>query len=121
MAKVDYVQGSILDDPFGGRGFLLEHNPEEGRAVWLCHDPETNTMQKCELYDYNPVLEQNARQRSENAGKNWGDGRVVASIPNFLLYNGYYADARAAGDPEAQKKFLNDSDNKKLRTFEGRL
>ncbi|MBB3997198.1 hypothetical protein [Aureimonas pseudogalii] len=106
-------------DPFGGEGEILSR--ETDHIVWIRNNGD-GSYTTCNQSLVDPILEANAEKRSETAGKRWGDGQIVASIPNALLYgDGYYAQARAAGDKPAMKKFLNDSDYAKLRTKEGRI
>lgn len=105
-------------DPFGGRGTVLTRSPTS--IMWIC-EVSPGVYQTCEDTFIDPFLEENAIARSENAGKRWGDGRVVASMPVEMHLNGYYAEARKAGDEKAAKRWLNDRDNYKLRTFEGNL
>ena len=45
----------------------------------------------------------------------------IASIPNGIYYHGDFAKAVHDRDEGWIKRFLNDSDNQKLRTFRGNL
>ena len=121
MARQEkYTKGSIFNDPFGGKGELIDLQP--GYALWAWCNELTGEMHTCEQSEIDPILEENQRRRNASQGNRWGDGQVVASIPNALLYgDSYYAKARAAQDTKAMKKFLNDPDNRKLRTFDGTL
>jgi hypothetical protein len=106
-------------DPFGGEGDIISCGPDY--VLWARMNADgTTTLCTQSLID--PVLEANALRRAETAGQRWGDGQMIASVPNVLLYGeGYYAKARAAGDKKAMLKFLDDADNAKLRTKTGRL
>lgn len=87
------------DDPENPDGFILE-------KVW----------------DSEPLLEQNAVEKRETSGDKWGEMRKVASIPlplYFLWKSVFKGDQD--GFERHVKKFLNDSENNKYRTFEGRL
>lgn len=123
MNKTDLVDGSIYDDPFGGEGTLFEVGEAKEYSVWLRFDKETGEIRDmCHLYDHNPILELNKYRLNENMNKRWGDGKIAASIPAHMLYGeGYYARAFQEKDETAMKKFLNDADNRHLRTFAGNL
>jgi hypothetical protein len=57
----------------------------------------------------------------QSHGQRWGDGKLVSSVPlKYALKTGY-ADAIREGDDKWKQRFLNDRDNYKLRTFEGKL
>ena len=119
MAETKFVQKQFGTDPFGGGGELIDYGPDY--RLWARINGN-GPVDLCTESLIAPVLEANAVRRSESAGQRWGDGQIVASVPNCLLYgDGYYAKARAAGDKPAMRKFLNDADNSKLRTKEGRI
>jgi hypothetical protein len=105
-------------DPFGGKGTLMAESPT--KREWIC-EVEPGKHQICVVENVDPLLEQNERLRSHNAGKKWGDGRIAASIPASIFYRGDFSKAWQANDQKWINKFLNDSDNKKLRTFEGKI
>lgn len=106
-------------DPFGGEGTILSRGPDY--VLWARMNADGSTT-VCNQSLIDPVLEANAEARAETDGKRWGDGQRIASVPNSLLYgDGYYAKARAAGDKKAMMKWLDDSDQAKLRTKTGRL
>ncbi len=114
-----FLRKEFGSDPFEGRGELIAQGPHF--RLWACRNQDGSTT-LCNESLVEPILEDNARRRADTAGKRWGDGQVIAAIPNCLLYgDGYYARARAARDDEAMKRFLNDRDNYKLRVKEGRL
>ncbi len=95
---------------------LLFDTPE--KRVWILDDDE-KTVIKTEHF-VEPVLERNAQLRAENAGRRWGEGQIAASIP-LGLYFDKLVPAIKAGDQAYVKRFLNDSDNRAFRTFEGRV
>lgn len=114
-----YLRKEFGTDPFDGKGQLLAEGPDY--RLWACINPDGTTT-FCNESFVEPILEANAERRAESDGKRWGDGQVVAAVPNCLLYgDGYYAKARQNRDSAAMKKFLNDRDNFKLRTKEGKL
>lgn len=120
MQRTEFRDVAVFGaDPFDGRGEILSRGPDY--VLWIC-DNGDGSFTTCNQSLIDPILELNAERRAETAGKRWGDGQIVASIPNALLYgDGYYAQARAAGDKDAMKKVLNDRDFYKLRVKEGRI
>lgn len=105
-------------DPFGGKGILVGDSPT--KREWVCEvEPGKWAVMSTEWVD--PLFEQNAALKSINRGKKWGDGRVVASIPESVFYRGDFKKAFDGGDQQWLKRFLNDSSNEKLRTFEGKV
>jgi hypothetical protein len=67
------------------------------------------------------MLERAAAERSANAGKRWGDGQVVGRVPLPLYFSSGLAEAARQQDEAWRKRFWNDPDNSRLRTFEGKL
>jgi len=119
LATERIVRKPLGTDPFGGDGELIGEGPDF--RLWMRRNVD-GTITTCTESLIGPVLDDNAIRRSETEGKRWGDGQIVAAVPNCLLYgDGYYAKARAAGDKKAMLKFLDDSDNQKLRIKTGRL
>ena len=99
---------------------LLSAQPDAGTSTWVRYNPDgTVTLRKTIMWEQ--YLEANAQARSLQAGQKWGDGKVVSSVPlGYALRTGY-AEAMRDGDTKWKQKFLNDRDNYKLRTFEGKL
>lgn len=74
--------------------------------------------------DTEPLFDMNAADLNDSNGKRFGDGKVVARIPMHLLYAedaGNLGRAMAEGDRKHVRRFLNDSENYKFRTFRGKL
>lgn len=111
----DYLD--FIKDPFGGKGQLMtEHS---GQRTWVGPHPQTGKLCQCRVEWVDPILEENKIRRAESAGKRWGDGQIVASIPSSMYYFGDFAKAVENDDQKYMTKFLNDYDNSKLRTKEG--
>lgn len=108
----------FFDDPFGGEGTLVHQT--DTKRVWL-KDLGNGNFQKCEVENVDPVLQANIQLYNESYNKRWGDGQIVASIPWTIYYSDDFKKARAQQDQKWFKKFLNDSDNQKLRTFRGNV
>lgn len=102
----------------------IAENPQTGVSTWIApdpDDPEGVIVQSRQ--NVSTLLDKNAAERNL-ARPGWGgDWHKVASLPSSMMYDrgNYIADAVAADDHNAVRKFLNDSDNQKLRTKEGNL
>ncbi len=105
-------------DPFGGNGILVTDRPDY--RCWVMHDEEAGVWHKCEVQPVEAILEAN-RELYNVAETRWGDTALVASIPNVMYWNGDFAKAREGRDDAWIKRFLNSSDNQKLRTKRGHL
>lgn len=108
----------FLKDPFKGNGMLVVDTPT--KREWVC-ELEPGKWQRCTKEYVDPLLDLNAGLRSHNSGKRWGDGQVVASVPMTQAMNGDMLKAIKGNDQAWLTKFLNDSDNSKYRTFEGKI
>lgn len=91
------------------------------RYVWKRWDGEKLTVRTD--YPVDHILEANKAAMNESAGARFGEMTKVASIPVGLLYNEKLGlnEAFKQQDLAYLKKFLNDSDNRALRTREGHL
>lgn len=99
----------------------VEYNPLSGVSTWIKIEGEVTLVQ--ERQDVDKLLDENTAQRNI-AQAGWkGDYHSVARIPLAMLHakGGYLGDAMREGDDRAVSRFLNDSDNSKLRTKEGNL
>lgn len=67
------------------------------------------------------TLDQAHAERAANAGKRWGGGQVIGRLPLPLWFDSGMAAARQQNDLRWIKRFWNDPDHKRLRTFEGKL
>lgn len=110
------MSGSPFYDPFNGAGKILKSYPD--KVVWYMENDEH--IVTCTQMLVDPILEANQRSYNESAGKRWGDGQIVASIPENIYWE-KFAPAKKAGDDQYIKRLLNDSDLRKLRTFEGKV
>lgn len=114
---VDRDYQAFMKDPFGGKGTLIADSPWS--RSWISED-EQGKLVTCDVSYTGPILDANKQQLNSSAGKRWGDGQVVARIPLDMYFKDFNK-ARKNGDTQWVKRFLNDSDNSKLRTFEGKL
>ena len=72
------------------------------------------------LMPVDDLFERTQTARAETAGKSWGDGQKVASIP-IHIWQRELAEAQREGDEKHVKKWLNDPDHAKFRTKEGKV
>lgn len=94
-------------------------NPNTGVSTWAMRDGDDVIFQTRQ--DVSILLDLNRAERNM-ASVGWkGDYHKIASIPVAQMYDGYFHEAVKSQDEKAVKRFLNDSDNSKLRTKEGRL
>jgi hypothetical protein len=105
------------DDPFGGKGRLILDTPT--KRVWL-HESSPGVFEQCTEEVVDPLIEANQTAYNDSEGKRWGDGQVVASI-DLPTYFRKILPAKQNGDHAWIKRFLNDPDHRKYRTFKGRL
>jgi hypothetical protein len=82
-------------------------------------DMGNQIIQKTEFENADGVLAEAEKYRNANAGKRWGDGQVVGSIPMNLYYASGMAEASRQRDTKFQRKFYRD--HPKLKKFEGDL
>lgn len=106
-------------DPFGGKGILITDEPNY--RCWL--GEIDGKLVQCVRERVSPLLDEAADYRSRSQGQRWGDMKRVATIPESMFWdpNSDFSKAHNNRDNEWIKRFLNDIDNQKLRTFEGRL
>lgn len=110
----------FLADPFEGKGKLVSDPCRFDVRAWV-HTDDNGVTHVCHVYRVDPVIEANRERYNASYGQRWGDGRVVASIPNGIYYHGDFAKAVGDRDEGWIRRFLNDADNQKLRTFRGNL
>jgi hypothetical protein len=119
VERRDY--GSALDfwrDPFDGDGVLLHEWPD--KRTWIKCDEKTGLpLESCDLYLVDPLIENNKQRFNDSVGKKYGDGQIIASIPNDIYWN-TIVPMEKNGDDKAITRWLNDSDNRAFRTFKGR-
>ena len=103
-------------DPFFGNGRVVYRSRD--KVVWMAEVyGETVT---CVQQRVDQIVEDNKEALNNSAGKRFGDGRVVASIPLDIYYN-KLVPAKKNGDDAYIKRFLNDSDNRAFRRFGGNI
>lgn len=106
-------------DPRNAGPWVLTEDTELFRTYEMEQDGETIVRREWKGTD--KLLDLAAQERTDNAGKNWGDGRIIGRVPMNLYYASGLAEAARQRDDKFIRRFWNDLDNRKLRTFEGRV
>lgn len=109
-----------MDHPLYRDGEVISVDPVAGtRKVYRDIDEKHGVILTERLSD-EALLRMNAEERSETAGQQFGDFRKVASIPEALAMQELMP-AIQNYDDEYIKRWLNDFDHSKFRTFEGKV
>ena len=101
-----------------GQWMLVNHDLKTKRTIWKYYDGE-NTHFRTD-YHVDDVLGENKKHFNQSQGQKFGNGKRVASIPLNIFYE-KLVKAQTQGDNKYIRKWLNDSDNKAFRTFEGNV
>ena len=97
--------------------YLLNDNPYLGVRRWGLDLPE-GTIIRTEYYEATAFMEANLAQRNATSGERFGNLRHVASTP-MHIWAKEIVPRRQQGDVASLKRWLNDSDQRPFRTFEG--
>lgn len=111
----------MADKPGDWRVFSA--NPQTGVYSLMADIGEAFVQYKVQL-NTQPIFDMNREDENDSTGKRFGDGKVVARIPDHLLWSneaGNLGRAFAEDDKKHVRKILNDSDFAKFRSFRGRL
>ena len=106
----------MVELPYTTSPVLFDRNYELGREVWYHYDGDTVVFNTRYIVD--PILDANVAVCNTTQGQRWGGGQRVASIPLNMFWDKLH-EAVTNKDDAYVRKFLNNSDNKKLRTFHG--
>lgn len=104
-------------DPFNGKGKKILEFPN--KITWECPIDE-NTTAYCTQELTEPLFERNAALLNESAGKRFGDRQIIGSV-DLPTYFKLILPAQKAGDQKWLKGFFNDPDNRRFRTFRGKI
>jgi hypothetical protein len=115
--KTTVEVGDPLDDPFGGRGEIVSRSPTE--VVWR-GEVEPGVVAFCKKTITDPLFESNKQLLNESEGKKFGDGKIVARV-DLPTYYSTILPAIQAGDDAWVKKWFNASENRRYRTFRGKI
>ncbi len=98
---------------------LYDCNIKLGRQVWVRDNPDGSRTFRTD-YSVQPTLDLNTAQRNMTA-KGWaGDYHMIASVPLNVAHDAL-VEAHSQGDDAYVSRWLNDGDNSKFRTKEGRV
>lgn len=97
---------------------LVDHDLATGRTVWRYFDGAATHFRTD--YPVQSLIDQNAELANESQGQRFGEGQRVASIPLNIFHEQLH-EAQVQGDEEYISRWLNNSDNRAFRTFEGNL
>jgi hypothetical protein len=98
---------------------LFSHDFQMKRTVWSRQNPDGSVTYRTD-YAVDDTLEANREMRNAAATGWKGDLHLVASIP-LGIYNDKLREAIRQDDQAYFRRFLNDADNRALRTKDGRL
>ena len=104
----------------GADWLLVRSDPISGMKVYIQDLGDGRTAIR-KVMPVDPILESAAADRSNNAGKRWGEGQIIGTVPLELYFSTGYAEAKQNHDTAWLKRFWNDGNHKKLRTFEGNV
>lgn len=108
----------MTDNVYDGDWRLFSHDPMTGKKVWHL-DMGEHIIVRTET-PVDELFNQNAEDMSNSIGRRWGNGQRVASIPMDIFF-AHLNEANKNGDSAYIKKWLNNADHQKFRTFGGRL
>lgn len=111
-----FREGTIWD----GNWWLVNYDEDTEVATWLTTEDGKRYIQRRDE-PRQDIIASAAADRLENAGKRWGDGQVIGTVPEGYAWSSGYMRAKAEGDTAWIKRFWNDRDNRNLRTFEGKV
>lgn len=114
----------MSDEPLvfgtGGDWLLVHTDPHSGTQTYIQDLQDGHTAIK-KVTPINNLLDSAADSRAASAGRKWGDGQVIGTLPLSVYFGTGYAEAKANHDHAWIKRFWSDPDHKHLRTKEGKL
>lgn len=112
------MSDEVLNFGTGSDWLLVRSDPISGMKVYIQDLGDGRTAIK-KVMPVDSILESAADDRSNNAGKRWGDGQIIGTVPLEMYFSSGYAEAKNNHDTAWLKRFWNDRDRYRLRTFEG--
>ncbi len=94
-------------------------NPVSGVSTWVKEEDDGLLVQTRQ--DVSALLDKNMAQRNVAANHWRGDYHCIAALPLEMMHSTDLGRAIQEGDDSYVDRFLNDGDNSKLRTKEGRV
>lgn len=102
-----------------GEWTLFDSDIKLGRFTWVRTNPDGSQTYRTD-YRVDPVIDHNTAARNM-ASAGWkGEWHRVASVP-LNVFHDQLAEASRQDDKRFLSKWLNDGDNAKFRTKEGRV
>ena len=118
MSELKVISPQELRD---GGWTLEEVNAEMMTSDWSKFNPATGETQMMTIqHNLDDLIDRNQALETASNGQRFGDGKIVASIP-MPVFSQHLADPVGQKDRAAIKRFLNDPDFKKFRTFRGKI
>lgn len=108
-----------MSEIWDGPWKLFDYDYATGRSTWLMHEGDKMTFRVDQPAD--AIIEANAEAEKETMGKRFGEWNRAASIPLELYHSSGLQEAWRQNDHAWIARFLNDSDNRKLRTSRGNV
>lgn len=120
MAKEGYAPW--MEEHRPGSDFrFFGYDPVKQILEWARPDENGNVVVCTQHLVTGDLLDLNRKAEAESAGQRFGDGKIVASVPEHIFYNSGLAQAVREKDKAWVSRFLNDPDHAAFRTFRGRV
>jgi hypothetical protein len=108
-----------LDPRNSGEWVLVDDTPDFRRYELELDDG--NVIRRTEHKHTAQMLDENQRQANDSLGQRFGDGKIVGRVPLNVYYASGLAEATREKDTKWIKRFWNDGDNRRFRTFRGNV
>ena len=88
---------------------------------WARPDDDGNLVVCTQHLVTGQLLDANRAAESESNGRAFGDGKVIARVPESVAYESGLMQAVREHDTGFFRRFMNDPDHKHFRTFRGKV
>lgn len=102
-----------------GQWELHDYNFQTGRSIWRYFDGVETHFRIDSPVD--EIIRENEFTRNATAGNAMGDWVKVAAVPLNHAHSENLVRAQSEGDEKFVSRWLNDSDNRAWRSFEGKV
>jgi len=102
-----------------GQWELHDYDFATGRSVWRYFDGQEYVFRIDTPVDN--IVRENEFTRNATSGNKFGDWVKIASVPANHAHHANLVRAHSEGDDAYVSRWLNDSDNRAWRSFEGRV
>jgi hypothetical protein len=109
----------MSDRVMDGDWRLFSEDKDAGTKTWFL-DIGDHLVFRTDYYAKDELIDLNTARANDSIGKKWGDGQIAASVPLPLFYQ-KLAEPTRQKDHAYIRRFLNDPDHARLRTFGGRI